>query len=115
MPAFNGCKNLTYLNLHATQAKDEGVVHFKNCKDLKHLNLAGTQVSNAGLAAFKDCKNLEYVCLDGTQISDDGLAHFKDCNKLKSSGLAARKCAARACLNASTSGYRSSGSRLSAL
>jgi eukaryotic-like serine/threonine-protein kinase len=79
---FEDCKNLTVLNLNATQVSDAGVAHFKGCKNLTVLGLGGTQVSDAGLAHFKGCKNLTYLALSGPQVSEKGLAHFKDCKNL---------------------------------
>ncbi len=74
---------LTACNLYQKQQVDDaGLAHFEGCKDLTYLNLWGTQVSDAGLAHFKDCKNLTYLNLGRTRASDAGLAHFKDCKEL---------------------------------
>jgi serine/threonine protein kinase/uncharacterized membrane protein len=79
---FKGCKNLTHLHLHYTQASDAGLAHFKDCNNLTYLHLSGTKVGDAGLGYFKDCKKLTDLQLGETQVSDAGLAHFKDCKNL---------------------------------
>ena len=53
LAAFDGCKNLTFIDLRETQVKDAGLAHFKDCKNLTHLDLGGTQVSDEGVAKLK--------------------------------------------------------------
>ena len=87
LAAFDGCKNLKYLSLHETQAKDVGVAYFKECKNLEILELGSTQISDAGLANFKGCKNLQRLGLNFARITEAGLAAFAGCKELKNISL----------------------------
>ncbi len=79
---FKAIMNLTYLSLYDTAASDLALANFKNFKNLTLLSLSGNQFSDAGLAHVKGCKNLTHLFLEGTRVSDVGLANFKDCNNL---------------------------------
>ena len=84
---FQGCKNLTQLNLAGTQATDAGLAHFQGCKNLTYINLSDTQATDAGLAHFQGCDNLLVLHLVRTKITGAGLAYFKDCKALRSLDL----------------------------
>lgn len=104
---FQGCQNLTTLDLQRNKLSDAGLVHFKDCKKLEvlhllsnrdvtdeglahfgdcenltSLNLADTRLSDAGLSRFRNLKNLTDLHLGATRVTDAGLSHLKDCKNL---------------------------------
>jgi len=87
LAVFKDCKNLQTLSLSSTRVEDAGMAHFSGCKNLLRLELGTTKVGDAGMENFKDCKHLRDLQLSGTRVSDEGLANFKDCKELVNLGL----------------------------
>jgi hypothetical protein len=79
---FKGCKKLTFLELLNTGVGNEGIANFRGCKGLKKLVLVAARVSDSGLACFEECKGLTHLDLGWTMVGDVGLAHFKGCKDL---------------------------------
>jgi serine/threonine protein kinase/Leucine-rich repeat (LRR) protein len=91
---FQGCKDVTYLDLTRAPVGDAGLAHFKDCKKLRVLGLGGMQgceVGDAGLAHFKECKDLQHLYVPNTKVSDAGLAYFKECKELRRLHLGATR------------------------
>lgn len=85
---FDGCEELTTLNLEFTPGTDVGLTYFKNCKKLTLLKLAHISVTDAGLAAFQNCSELRELELERViGMTDAALAHFQDCKKLQALNL----------------------------
>ncbi len=80
---FKDCKKLTTLSVHSSQMGDAGLVHFKDCPNLTSLYLTASKTTDAGLAHFKDCKKLKRLYLGTGLVTDAGLANFKDCKELE--------------------------------